>query len=228
MTYAELRFCLAEAYWKLGMTTEAYNAFREGVKADLEFSANYISTGIQGLVEGGVVTTKGTTGGDKITKATFQTLANQYAAGPFVDGLPIGSFTLSHIMMQKWVALYPWGALEAWTDMRKYHYDIKYTGDVPSSGNGYEISSVTHKWDTDVNKVYKGFFLIPAQVQGRKGLYDARNAGSPCYRVRPRYNSEYMWNKPSLSTLKPIAGTADNYHTSIPWFAYPGNYPATK
>ena len=39
------------------------------------------------------------------------------------------------------------------------------------------------------------------------------------------YNSEYMWNKPSLATLKPIAGTADNYQCSMPWFCYPGDQP---
>ncbi|MCK7533259.1 MAG: SusD/RagB family nutrient-binding outer membrane lipoprotein [Marinilabiliales bacterium] len=46
-------------------------------------------------------------------------------------------------MMQKWVALYPWGATEAWVDMRKYHYDIAYTGDYPASGNGWDLSTVT-------------------------------------------------------------------------------------
>ena len=44
-------------------------------------------------------------------------------------------------MMQKWIALYPWGACEAFVDMRKYHYDIKYTGDYPSSGNGWDLST---------------------------------------------------------------------------------------
>lgn len=215
MTYAELKFCLAETYWKLDMKTEALTAFRDGVKADLEFSANYISPGTSGQA----------VGGDKITKATFQTLASEYAAGPYVDGLAEADFTLSHIMMQKWVALYPWGATEAWVDLRKYHYDIDYTGEYPTYGDGYDLSSVTHKWDTDPLKVYQGFYLPPAQVQGRKVLFNTLNNGSPAYRIRPRYNSEYMWNKPSLGTLVPISGTADNYQTSIPWFAYPGGIP---
>ena len=126
MTSAELKFCLAEAYWKLGMKAEAFEAFKAGVKDDLEFTANYIKPGTKGQ----------TAGGDKITKAVFTTAANEYLAGPFVNALPLADFSLSHIMMQKWVALYPWGALEAWVDKRKYHYDIDIRGEYPTSGNG--------------------------------------------------------------------------------------------
>jgi hypothetical protein len=32
-----------------------------------------------------------------------------------------------------------------------------------------------------------------------------------------------MWNLPSLKKLLPIPGDADNYNTSIVWFATPGN-----
>ena len=81
------------------------------------------------------------------------------------------------------------------------------------------------KWDTDPAKVYKGFYLMPANVDNRRSRYNVRNEGSPGYRYRPRYNSEYMWNLPSLEQLRPIPGTAEKYHTSIPWFAYPGDYP---
>jgi hypothetical protein len=217
MTCAEIKFCLAEAYWKLGQTTDAFNAFKAGIYADLDFTGNYLTPGTKGQA----------VGGDKITLSTYNTLKSQYKAGPYVDGLALSDFSLSHIMMQKWVALYPWGSSEAFVDMRKYHYDIKYTGEYPKSGNGWDLTSVNQKWDSDNSKVYKGLFLSPAQVQHRKGLYDPKNQGSPCYRIRPRYNSEYMWNKPSLAGLVPIAGTADNYQCSIPWFAYPGDVPTT-
>jgi hypothetical protein len=215
MTCAEIKFCLAEAYWKLGMKAEALDAFKAGVAADMAFTANYITPGTKGQA----------VGGDKITKAVFTSLANEYLAGPYVNNLSLDDFTLSHIMMQKWVALYPWGALEAWVDMRKYHYDIEYTGDYPTSDNGWDLSTVTQKWDTDATKVYKGLYLSPAQVTNRKIPYNTFNEGSPCYRIRPRYNSEYMWNKPSLAALKPISGMAPNYQCSIPWFAYPGDMP---
>jgi len=215
MTCAELKLCLAETYWKLGMKAEALQAFKDGVAADLEFTGAHIDAGAKGQAAGG----------DKITPAVYRAAADEYLDGPYVNGLDINDFTLSHIMMQKWVALYPWGASEAWVDMRKYHYDIAYTGDYPSNGNGWTISTLDQKWDTDDTKVYKGLYLAPAQVQGRKGTYNTFNDGSPCYRIRPRYNSEYMWNKPSLEALKPISGMANNYQCSIPWFAYPGEMP---
>lgn len=215
MTYSQIQFCLAETYWKLGMKSNAYQAFRAGVVADMDFTANYIYAGTKGQA----------VGGDKITKPVFNTLASEYVSGPYVDKLSLTDFSLSHIMMQKWIALYPWGACEAFVDQRKYHYDISYTGDYPTKDNGWTVNEVEQKWDTDPTKVYKGLYLAPANVTGRRGKYNDFNQGSPCYRIRPRYNSEYMWNKPSLENLKPISGMADNYQCSIPWFAYPGEMP---
>jgi hypothetical protein len=214
-TCAEIKFCLAEAYYKKGDKASALTAFQEGVAADMDFTATYIDAGSSGSA----------TGGDKITTSVFNSMAAEYEAGPFVGELSSSDLTLSHIMMQKWVALYPWGALEAWVDERKYQYDIDYSGDYPTNGDGWTDEEVTMKWDTDDSKVYKGFYLYPAQVQSRKTTYYDENEGSPCYRVRPRYNSEYMWNYNSLSVLLPISGTADNYQCSMPWFAYPGDQP---
>ncbi len=212
-TYAEIQFCVAETYWKMGQQGQAFTAFQNGVRADMEFTAKYITPGREGSP----------TGGDKITKAAFDALAAEYLSGPYVAN--VNNFSLSHIMMQKWIALYPWGAPEAWVDMRKYHYDIDYTGDYPSNGNGWVQAELYMKEDTDPTKVYKGLYMAPAQVQSRKSPYNVLNEGSPSYRLRPRYNSEYMWNLGSLEGLRPIPGTAPNYQTSIPWFAYPGDMP---
>jgi hypothetical protein len=212
-TFAEIKMCAAEAYWKKGDKASALQAVKDGIAGHMDFCQKYIYPA--------------TVGGDKITAATFRSLANEYLAGPYVGGLTVGDLTLSHIMMQKWVSLYPWGAAEAWVDMRKYHYEIDYTGDYPTKGNGWERNEVYTKWDNNPNKVYKGFYLRPTNVQHRKYAYDIDNDGSPCYRVRPRYNSEYMWNMPSLKKLQPIPGDALNYHCSIPWFAYPGDMPTS-
>jgi len=214
-TCAEVKFCLAEALWKMERKPEALEAFKEAVKADIVFTARYIYPGKEGAAQGG----------DKITVTAFNALAQEYIAGPYVEGLTLADFSLSHIMMQKFVALYPWGAPEVWVDQRKYHYDVVFTGDHPSKGNGWDETQVEQKWDSNPTKVYKGFYLSPAQVSSRKGTYNVKNEGSPAYRIRPRYNSEYMWNLKSLETLIPVPGTADNYHTSIPWFAYPGELP---
>lgn len=228
LTASEIQFEVAETYWKLGRKGDALAAFKKGVALDMEFTGNYLNPG-KPLVDaaGKNVVGGGLPGGSAITKKTYDAMATDYLAGPYVNGLSEADLTLSHIMMQKYIALWPWGALEAWTDLRKYHYDINYTGEYPTKGNGWDVSSVDQKWDTDPTKVYKGFYLAPAQVEGRKSAYNSRNEGSPSYRVRPRYNSEYMWNLNSLKALKPIAGDADNYQCSIPWFAYPGDIPAS-
>ena len=215
MTAAEIKFCLAEAYWKMGNKNGAFDAWKAGVALDMDFTQKYIYPGKEGKAEGG----------DKITKGVFNPLAQEYLDGAYVAQLPMSEFSLSHIMMQKYVALFPWGGLEAWVDMRKYHYDIDYTGEYPSNGNGWNATILDQKWDTNPDKVYKGLYLQPADVQGRKSSYNINNEGSPAYRIRPRYNSEYMWNLGSLEKLKPVSGTAEDYHTSIPWFAYPGDYP---
>ena len=225
LTASEIQFELAEALFKLGRKGEALQAWKEGIRLDMDFTAKYLNPGKPKLnADNTYAVGGGLPGGSAVTVATFNELASEYLAGPYVN-INESDFTLSHIMMQKYVALWPWGALEAWTDLRKYHYDIKYTGDYPGMNNGWDLNKVDQKWDDDATKVYKGFYLAPAQVEGRKGKYNLKNEGSPCYRVRPRYNSEYMWNTRALSGLKPIAGTADNYHCSMPWFAYPGEYP---
>jgi hypothetical protein len=216
-TCAEIKFCLAEAYWKKGDKASAYAAFKEGVRADFDFAKGQLRTGVKGVPSGG----------DKITAAVFQALADEYIAGPYVDGLGESNLTLSHIMMQKWAALFSWGAIEAWVDFRKYHYDIDYTGDYPAMNNGWSSDRlITHKGEDRADRIYKGLYLNAARdVEFRNSPSNVLNEGSPMYRFRPRYNSEYVWNAPKLDVLKPIAGTADNYHCSIPWFAYPNGFP---
>ena len=223
MTASELKMMVAETYWKLGQKAEALAAWKEGVALDVEFTGNYLNAGSTAKdASGAYIRAGGLPGGVACTKAVYNKLAQEYINGPYVNGMTLADFTLSHIMMQKFVTLYPWGASEEWVDQRKYHYDIKFTGDVPSLNNGFTLTTVDQKWDSDPTKVFKGFYLMPAQVQGRRSAYSADfNQGSPCYRLRPRYNSEYMWNKNSLAALKPIDGNERTYITAIPWFAIP-------
>ena len=215
-TYAELLFDLAEVQYKYGSKSDAYETWKKALAADMDFTASYIVAGnFDGTYRQG----------DRVTKATFNTLAQEYLNGPYVAGLPMSDFSLSHIMMQKYLALYPWGAMEVWVDLRKHFYDIVYTGEYPSNGNGWDKTIINQKLDTDPTKVYKGFWLQPAQVQGRKSAFNEDNNGSPCFRLRPRYNSEYMWNLDNLQALRPIAGDALDYQCSIMWFCYPGDMP---
>ncbi len=233
MTSAEIQFEMAEAYWYKGDKANALACWKRGVELDMEFTEKYLYPGSKEATSTGFKDYGSLPGGDKIATKLFNTLAKEYLAGPFVAGINTGNLTLSHIMMQKYVHLFPWGAYEAWVDLRKYHYDIAYTGDYPSNGNGWTVTAIDQKWDEDATKVYKGFYMKPAQVQGRRSSFNQDNLGSPAYRMTPRYNSEYMWNKPALKALKPIPGlietaTGDaykNYHISMPWFAYPGDMP---
>jgi hypothetical protein len=100
------------------------------------------------------------------------------------------NLTLTHIMSQKYIAQWAWAHNELWMDMRRYHYtDID-----PASGR----------------QVFPGF--SPPTT-----LY-ADNAGKVVYRIRPRYNSEYVWNR---EALEPIGGLAPDFHTKPLWITEP-------
>ncbi|MEO7773748.1 MAG: RagB/SusD family nutrient uptake outer membrane protein [Steroidobacteraceae bacterium] len=98
--------------------------------------------------------------------------------------------TLTAIMSQKYIALWGWGHNEIWMDMRRYHYtDID-----PASGK----------------QVYPGF-TPPVTLF-------SDNGGKVVQRIRPRYNSEYVWNRPGLDA---IGGLALDYHTKPLWITTP-------
>jgi hypothetical protein len=100
------------------------------------------------------------------------------------------NLTLTHIMSQKYIAQFGWGHNEMWMDMRRYHY----TEIDPASGKQY----------------FPGF-SPPA-------LLYADNGGKVAYRIRPRYNSEYVWNVPGLTAI----GAMDPaYHTVEMWITKP-------
>jgi len=111
-------------------------------------------------------------------------------ADPNIMPTDPSKLTISMIMMQKYIALWGWGHNELWMDMRRYHY----TDLDPSTGK----------------QVYLGF--APPTT-----LY-VDNAGKVVWRIRPRYNSDYVWNKPGLDV---IGGLAADYHTKQPWIFQP-------
>ncbi len=218
-TYAEIQFIKAEALYRKGLKAEAFNAFKNGVKGHVDWVASLI---VPGTAVKNSSNKQTSVIGDKITTARFMTLANQYMNSQYVNNLPLAQFSLSHIMMQKYVALYPW-SLDTWNDLRRYHYDLVVgTGGVPQEGVSYNETTVYHKLNSNPDRIYKGFYLPPADVVDRRYKFPTYNHGAPCYRLRPRYNSEYMWNIASLKLLQPIPGDAENYQTSVVWFAIPG------
>ena len=44
------------------------------------------------------------------------------------------------------------------------------------------------------------------------------NGGKLVYRMRPRFNSEYVWN---INELTRIGATTNDYHTKEMWFSMP-------
>ncbi|MDP9202850.1 MAG: RagB/SusD family nutrient uptake outer membrane protein [Gemmatimonadota bacterium] len=98
--------------------------------------------------------------------------------------------TLSHIMSQKYIAQWAWGHNEMWMDMRRFHY----TDTDPVSGV----------------EVFRGF-------SPPTNLY-SDNGGKVVQRIRPRYNSEYVWNRAALDV---IGGLALDYHTKPLWIIQP-------
>jgi hypothetical protein len=100
------------------------------------------------------------------------------------------TITLSHIMPQKFIAQFGWAHWEAWMDMRRYGY----TATDPLSGL----------------QVFRGFVIPPT--------LDPDNGGKVAQRIRPRYNSEYVWNRAGLDK---IGGLAPDYHTKPMWITQP-------
>jgi hypothetical protein len=119
--------------------------------------------------------------------ATAITAAERQAFLASPDIVPsAANLTLSHIMMQKLIAQWGWAHVEQWMDMRRFNYtDID-----PATGE----------------QVYRGF-SIPTNLH-------PNNAGKVVHRLRPRYNSEYVWNQVGL---EPIGGLLLDYHTKPMW-----------
>jgi hypothetical protein len=218
MTYAELQFIKAEAQFRKNLKSDALATFKAAVAASIKTTAAYI---VQGTAVKGTNGKQTSVMGDKISSTVFNTLANNYLSSKYVNNLQLADFELAHIMMQKYVALYPWG-LDTWNDLRRYHYDLKVgSKGIPETGTSWSTTRTFHKADTDASRVYKGFYLPSAEVTNRRTPFVNTNLGSPSYRVRPRYNSEYMWNQTALAGLQPISGLELNYNTSMVWFCLP-------
>ena len=169
MTYAELQFIKAEAALRSGDAALARTAYIAGVSSHIDF-----------------VNTRNLDAGQTPPQIT----AAEKAAFLADTNIVPATVTLSHIMSQKYVALWAWGHNEIWMDMRRYHY----TDLDPVSGT----------------QVFRGF-AAPTT------LY-SDNAGQLVQRIRPRYNSEYVWNRDALDA---IGGLATDYHTKPIWIIQP-------
>lgn len=166
MTYPVLQFMKSEALYKKGDIAGAYSAYITGIKGALDFASNPPS--ITNL-----------SGNQRFISDAAQT---KYLTGASVRQ-STATLKLSDILQQKFIALFLWNPIEAWSDERRYSYDAT---------------------------IFQGFT--------KPGTLYTDNAGKQVFLVRPRYNSEYIWNVPAL---KAIGATAPDYHTTKPYFILP-------
>ena len=147
MTYAEMQFIKAEAAFRANKKDVAYTAYRNGISAHIDF--------VSGL-------------GTAITP--FAKSAYMGSAAVKQDQ---NTLTLKDIMLQKYIALYGFGFVETWSDLRKFNY-----------ANG----------DAKGNNPYLNVYVLPTTLF-------SDNGGKPAMRYRPRYNSEYLWNLDALKKV---------------------------
>lgn len=155
MTASEMKFLKAEAQVRKNDRANALISYREGISLNFDhliskYSANVPTTQV-------------------LTTAKRDAYLGQVNIVP----ASAASLSLTHIMLQKYIALFGWGVHVTWADMRRYHYT--------------DIDPQT------TTQVYANF-TPPTS------LY-VNNGGKLVYRTRPRYNSEYLYNIPELTRI---------------------------
>jgi hypothetical protein len=170
ITASEIKFMLAEAYLRKGDAVAARTAYSEGISLNIDMLTSEYGAGVLG---------------DKVitpaAKAAF--LANPTIVPD------AGTLSLSHILLQKYIALYGFGMMETWVDMRRFHY----VDQDPKGGQVYADLVLPIGIDLFIN-----------------------NSGKYTYRARPRFNSEYLYNVAELTRLGALAL---DYNTKEQWFS---------
>jgi Starch-binding associating with outer membrane len=172
MTASEVKFMIAEAAFRKGDKALAYQAYQDGISLNFDMLSSVYNVNIP-------------TGKD-INPTNKSTYMSNTAVVPATSA----GLTMSKIMLQKYIAMFAWGTLETWADMRRFHYTDSYGG----------------------QQVYTNF-VVPSG-----GDLFPDNATKLVYRVRPRFNSEYVWN---ILELQRIGATTNDYHTIKMWFTEP-------
>jgi hypothetical protein len=173
VTACEMQFLKAEAYYRKNDKPNAILAYKEGIRLNIDMLNADYSTSVPAA------------------KIISTVQRDNFINDPLITP-SVANFNLSHIMLQKYIALYAYGFMETWADMRRYHYIDFETG-------------TTRQVYTD--------FAPPALVD----LF-ANNNQKYIYRVRPRYNSEFLYN---IDALTQIGALALDFHTKKQWFTEP-------
>ena len=174
MTASEMQFIKAEAAYRKGDKTTALAAYTNGINLNFDMLNTLYSTNVPTA--------------NLLSDGTLQTA---YTSNPLVIPTDASNLTLSQIMLQKYIALYGWGAHETWVDMRRYHYI-----------------------DTDPDRpgvqVYTDWVpLAPTDIF-------VNNNQKYVYRARPQNTSEFQYN---ILAVTAMGGTVIDYCTREVWFS---------
>lgn len=164
------------------------------IKAEAAYKAGQLSTALQAYTNGisahiDFVNARNLDNGQAVTQISAAEKA-AFLADPKIVPTSAANLTLTMIMSQKYIAQWAWGHVEMWTDLRRYNY----TAVDPKSGV----------------QVFPGF-TPPTN------LYPD-NSSKIVQRMRPRFNSEYVWNRAGLDA---IGGLALDFHTKPLWITQP-------
>ncbi|MEY3945314.1 MAG: hypothetical protein RJB03_20 [Bacteroidota bacterium] len=171
ITASENKFILAEAYLRKGDVNSALTAYKDGISLNFDMLVNDYAAGVPAA------------------RLITPTMKTTYLTNPVV--VPSASnLSLSHIMLQKYIALYGFGMLETWVDMRRFHYS-----DLDEKAGGQVYADLVMPTGIDL-------FI--------------NNSGKLTYRARPRYNSEYLYN---VAELQRLGALALDYSTKEQWFS---------
>lgn len=171
ITASENKFMLAEAYLRKGDAASARAAYADGISLNIDHLNTDYNAGVPA------------------PRLMTPAIKAAFLANPVVVP-PAASLSLSHIMLQKYIALYGFGMHETWVDMRRFHYT-----DVDAKTGAPVYADLVMPTGTDL-------FI--------------NNSGKYTYRARPRYNSEYLYN---IAELTRIGAIALDYHTKEQWFS---------
>jgi hypothetical protein len=171
ITASENKFMLAEAYLRKGDANAARAAYIDGISLNFDMLSSEYNDAVPA------------------PRLITPAVKTAFLSNPIVVP-PAANLSLSHIMLQKFIALYGFGTLETWVDMRRFHY-------------------------TDLDEKAGGQVYADLVVPSGIDLF-VNNAGKLTYRARPRYNSEYLYN---VAELERLGALALDYHTKEQWFS---------
>ncbi len=172
ITASEVLFMKAEAAYKKNDKATALIAYKKAIELNFDMLQNDYSTNVPSA--------------NLLTSAVRDAFLADPAVVPTSANL-----TLSHIMLQKYIALFVHGAIETWVDMRRYHY--------VDNENGAQV--------------YRDF--IPP---GTTVALWPDNLDKLVYRVRYRFNSEYLYN---INELRSFGADKTDWNTVRTWFSEP-------